>query len=895
MSDLTKKDFIYFQNEILQDIKNVESKLSEKIASIFSCIQEISTSTEKRINSISTVVKTLSDNNHVEAHEKIMSQIDRLKKKLDDTALNSSSKINIMQKDLSNACFKYDKIVLDNLKVNGLVGEGCPYKNLKLFLEFINKKIKELVIAKDKTHSESNIIKEKMNNIVEQFKVEIETEKVNIMDIISKKNLENEEKCLERKKNVEEIIKDMRMENYKYSNDLIEKTNELKIEWEKLDNIQKEIYDKFDVEKKQFKKYCDNLSHIFNSQKEEFDIIKSRFIEVRDLIKNVRFKKNLNEMVNINGNGSNNSNGEVTNNNKEIKALTKKLNFFKKQKMTKKDMEKINKEENNLLLENQYIEGKSKSVYKEKQNNDIKKYIIKSNIPNVKNQTNNNNKEVENKILDINKKSKTFINKNKGNYKKINEKISTKDGNNNNINYNTNENKNSNMKIQDSDINYNENKNIDSKDNDDINMNNDTNYNKYENLYFEENYNEESNDADNNSFYEEDEDFDEGAENNNYNDEIYKKNENENKIGETNSKSELINDEIEKKNDKIQIHGSNKNKYTKIKIKSITNYNKINKNNNNDNNNSNNKEENINIKSHEKSVNIVRKKINYNNDNIINKDSEINFPKTIYKVNKNVILKLNNKNLLKSMSSKEIINENNENRKENLKEREEISEINFTNNNLKKKIIENKKIQYSSLSEDEKSFNNNYYFSYNNNDRKINQIVGSNTKNDFQSNYNILPINFDDSSLKNDIKKNTNYKLIFRKIFQNLNLINFSFNEKFKNFSLDIYKNFDSISNEINKIYNEINKTYTKICNLMCKRKNLNFQINNFDLYNNSGIELNMNKKKKYNQENYFSFFNNNKLLQKEQNEDKSESPRIVLSNIEPYLIKKFKKYKKND
>ena len=895
MSDLTKKDFIYFQNEVLQDIKNVESKLSEKIASIFSCIQEISASTEKRINSINTVVKTLSDNNHVEAHEKIMSQIDRLKKKLDDTALNNSSKINIMQKDLSNACFKYDKIVLDNLKVNGLVGEGCPYKNLKLFLEFINKKIKELIVAKDKTHSESNIIKEKMNNIVEQFKVEIETEKVKIMDNISKKNLENDEKCLERKKNVEEIIKDMRMENYKYSNDLIEKTNELKIEWEKLDNIQKEIYDKFDVEKKQFKKYCDNLSHIFNSQKEEFDIIKSRFIEVRDLIKNVRFKKNLNEMVNINGNGSSNSNGEVTNNNKEIKTLTKKLNFFKKQKMSKKDMEIINKEENNLLLENQYIEGKSKSVYKENQNNDIKKYIIKSNIPNAKNQT-NNNKEVEKKILDINKKSKTFINKNKGNYKKINDKISAKDDNNNNINYNINENKNSDIMNEDSDINHNENKNIDSKDNDDINMNNDTNYNKYENLYFEENYNEESNDADNNRFYEEDEDDDEGEEeeeeNNNYNDEIIKKNENE----KINSKSELINDEIEKKNDKVHMNDSNKNKYTKIKIKSITNYSKINnnKNNNKDNNNSN-KEEDINIKSHEKSVNIVRKKINYNNDSIINKDSEINFPKTIYKVNKNAIMKLNNKNLLKSMSSKEIINVNNENKKEKLKESGEISEINFTNNNLKEKIIENKKIQYSSLSEDEKSFNNNYYFSYNNNDRKINQIAGSNTKSDFQINYNILPINFEDSSLKNDIKKNTNYKLIFRKIFQNLNLINFSFNEKFKNFSLDIYKNFDSISNEINKIYNEINKTNSKICNSMCKGKNLNFQINSFDLYNNSGIELNMNKKKKYKQENYFSFFNSNKLLQKEQNEDKSESPRIILSNVEPYLIKKFKKYEKNN
>ena len=56
MSDLIKKDFLFFQNEILQDIKKVETKLSDKIESIYSYIQEMSISNEKRFNSLNSIV-----------------------------------------------------------------------------------------------------------------------------------------------------------------------------------------------------------------------------------------------------------------------------------------------------------------------------------------------------------------------------------------------------------------------------------------------------------------------------------------------------------------------------------------------------------------------------------------------------------------------------------------------------------------------------------------------------------------------------------------------------------------------------------------------------------------------------------------------------------------------
>ena len=535
MSDLIKKDFLFFQNEILQDIKKVETKLSDKIESIYSYIQEMSISNEKRFNSLNSIVKNFSDNNINEAHQVILSQIENLKKKFDDKTTNNLSKINMIQKDLSNACYKYDKIVLENLKVPCLVGDGCPFKNLKFLLEHINKKIKDLTLAKDKTYIELNLMKEKMNNMNTQFKVEVESQKIKTIDTIIQKILENDEKCLERKKTIEEVIKDIKLENCKYSNDLINKADELKIQWEKLDNMKNEIYLKFDEEKKvfdeekkQFKKYSENLLHTFNSQKEEFDIIKSRFIEVRDLIKNVRFKKNLKEIVNINGD----INNDFIINNKEIKNLTKKLNFSKKQKISKKDMEILKKEENNLL-KNQFINEKSKSFSKEK-TNDFKKYINKTNIQNTKYQINKNNLNENNSGI----KTNTFIKENKGKYEKLIDK-NIKNGN--NINYNINENQNINNDNKVSNLNYiNNNENMNLNDNNDI-INND---NKYEYNSFEENDDNESEED------EEDESDDErNIENNDYNNIIFN-NKNYNLSEENNDKNELINDEREKKIDK---------------------------------------------------------------------------------------------------------------------------------------------------------------------------------------------------------------------------------------------------------------------------------------------------------------------------------------------------------
>ena len=150
MNDLQKNDFVYFRNEILKDMKEIETKINEKVLGLYSFIKKNSAEYDEKFDLINVKLKTLQDNDPLLLENKMNSKIETNKIKTEEKFSDMGTKISMLQKDLSNACFKYDKIVLDNLKLTGVIGEGCPYSSLKYYLEFLNKKIGEYTLFKKK-------------------------------------------------------------------------------------------------------------------------------------------------------------------------------------------------------------------------------------------------------------------------------------------------------------------------------------------------------------------------------------------------------------------------------------------------------------------------------------------------------------------------------------------------------------------------------------------------------------------------------------------------------------------------------------------------------------------------------------------------------------------------
>ena len=417
MNEPIKNDLIYFRNEILKDMKEMETKLNDKIVNLYSLINKINSKSDEKLSAINIKIKTLQDNDPSIIETKINSVIERNNNNLEQKISDLSTKIFILQKDLTNACYKYDKIVIDNLKVTGLIGDGCPYMNLKYFIEFLNKKITELITTKEKLVIEIKTFKNKINDMNNQIKTEIENQKIFINEITSNRINESNKKCLERSNKLEERIDNLRLENYNFSNDLIKKTEELKIQWDKLENIKEEIYDKLNEEKISFKKYTDNLSNSFNSQKKEFTNIKNKFNDKSNIFKQLPYRRNSINITNIG----------TRLGDKDISKISNKKSLSKKYFFNKDELSLINKDEIHILKE-------------DKINENINEIDKEENVNNIK------------EILSENSEKKQNIIENE----KENEKENELNVEINNINKNNRKNN----KMNDNNLNDNENKNI---------------------------------------------------------------------------------------------------------------------------------------------------------------------------------------------------------------------------------------------------------------------------------------------------------------------------------------------------------------------------------------------------------------------------------------------------
>jgi len=103
--------------EIKQRLTEVEKKLDIHNVKIESILDETQTN-QNKIQKINDLVL--------------------FSKKTTDQIMSIDIKLNSLQKEFSNACYKYDKIYLDNLNVPGTIGDYCKYKNMREYIEVSN-------------------------------------------------------------------------------------------------------------------------------------------------------------------------------------------------------------------------------------------------------------------------------------------------------------------------------------------------------------------------------------------------------------------------------------------------------------------------------------------------------------------------------------------------------------------------------------------------------------------------------------------------------------------------------------------------------------------------------------------------------------------------------------
>ena len=469
---VTKSDFIYFQNDTLKDLKNLERTLNEKIEKIKNQVENDKTNADTTFSKYSLLISDMSKKiSAAEENSEINEQIDNLKKKLEELSINCQIKINGLEKELNKLTIKYDRIFINNLVVPGLIGSSCPFPTLSNFLDNANKKINELIIDKKKQGMDLKSYKEQLDSLINMFNNKINTSEEKLKEYCKICFDNCNKNSFDRFNSLEERIISLRMENAKYSSELIDRSKEVNCDWDKIMNIKSEIYNKLNSELEKYVKHNNNLLRVFESQKTEFTLIKNRFTELSDFIKDVRFRNNVTskEINKLNSSNLNASKNNNINNNefsqlsirqKKVKfiQMSKRINFRLKQKLddsfkyrkSKKHLTHIKKnhqekKENSL----RYSPAKTEYLFGDKENNsseilkedDIEKDKDKEISIDNKDIDNNQNKEEEkdiqankdylinNKPLELDKERnilKNYFNSNNKSFKSRNPILSKK-------------------------------------------------------------------------------------------------------------------------------------------------------------------------------------------------------------------------------------------------------------------------------------------------------------------------------------------------------------------------------------------------------------------------------------------------------------------------------------
>ena len=127
---VAKANLMFFQNEVLSDLKNIEATVNTKISKLSENTSAIIKGYNQKFEEFSNKIKDLLELITVTKidHEKV-EELYRNKDKIKDQIVENRARIFQNKKLIDGALYKYDRAIIDNLEVPGLIGYNCKLES----------------------------------------------------------------------------------------------------------------------------------------------------------------------------------------------------------------------------------------------------------------------------------------------------------------------------------------------------------------------------------------------------------------------------------------------------------------------------------------------------------------------------------------------------------------------------------------------------------------------------------------------------------------------------------------------------------------------------------------------------------------------------------------------
>jgi len=336
LPQISYQDLIKFKEELLKELRDYKYQTTLNINNEFHKYEKLIENKnvitdfieKEKLSLLSKSEFSIEKNN-------ILSQISNKEQEIQNKLVVTEVQLNSYKRDVEKSIYRYDKIIVENLQIPGLVGNACKYPNLKEYIlankEELNnssmiskqasmelksfKKKTEMNISiinekiSDQKYKLLNLINSKFNEVNEKFEglYTALSEKINNMDNV---NNENENLNQEIKK-----LNDLIFEN---KNKIIEENN-----------ISKgELLTEIDEIKKKFEKTNKNIINLANllmgkNNKQNKKAIIDNFNDMNmDLFKDINI-----DNINLEKNNENHFNKNNNDNITSSRRLKKKHTF----------------------------------------------------------------------------------------------------------------------------------------------------------------------------------------------------------------------------------------------------------------------------------------------------------------------------------------------------------------------------------------------------------------------------------------------------------------------------------------------------------------------------------------------------------------------------------------
>ena len=431
MAEVTKGDLMFFQNEILSDLKKLETKLNNKldlsIEEIKVKLTENDTKNANLSEKFEDLTNLLNNNNDKDKNDEIK-KLQKFKSNMEEFTSKIRIKTDKLETELDNTNYKFDKILNWNLTLPGIIGtEKCKFKSLREFLDFTNKTIQTLNTNKDKNNIDLKSYKDKLETNIRSFGLQIDNVTNKFKEFCNNTLKQCEGTFMKRCEETDEKVQTLRIENSRFTLELVNECEKLKIQQKDLDQYKNDLENRYSEHLKKQDELYKNLLNKFNEYEKEFKLIKNKFTELSEFIKNVRFRKNIGDTIKI----------------QEFREMSKKIDFDNK----RPNYNEFDIDVPDFIMDNEeniknYLKEKEdkKKIVNNKINynnvqSEIKKYIESDYHRKLNNEDNQNNT----KLVSFNTNVKDYKNTSNMNYKrnKTNKELPPFNNNKNN-NYNDN-------------------------------------------------------------------------------------------------------------------------------------------------------------------------------------------------------------------------------------------------------------------------------------------------------------------------------------------------------------------------------------------------------------------------------------------------------------------------